>query len=229
MELATPGAFRRDPEGVWEFYRFRIAGLKDVVPNDGHRALADLESRSDRFWLITQNVDGLHQRAGSHPEKTYQIHGNVFFMRCADECRPDLLALPDHMRSVLAQKEEIAACAKTHAVTKTYWAAVGSGPNKVSADEIRIKLATPNAERIWYLADAFRYGMSLEEVHELSRVDPWFLAEIEQLYLAEIFQFTEGNELVEALDILKARPCDTVAGCAAAVTSWDIELATSSR
>jgi glucosamine--fructose-6-phosphate aminotransferase (isomerizing) len=52
-----------------------------------------------------------------------------------------LLELPDHMRSVLALKEEIAACAKTHAVTKTYWAAVGSGPNKASADEIRIKLS----------------------------------------------------------------------------------------
>lgn len=53
----------------------------------------------------------------------------------------NLLALPDHMRSVLAMKEEIAVCAKTHAVTKTYWAAVGSGPNKASADEIRIKLS----------------------------------------------------------------------------------------
>ena len=63
MELATPEAFQRDPEGVWEFYRFRIAGLEDVVPNDGHRALADLEIRSDRFWLITQNVDGLHRAA----------------------------------------------------------------------------------------------------------------------------------------------------------------------
>ena len=53
----------------------------------------------------------------------------------------DLLALPGHMRSVLALKEEIAVSAKTHAVTKTYWAAVGSGPNKASADEIRIKLS----------------------------------------------------------------------------------------
>ena len=53
----------------------------------------------------------------------------------------DLLALPDHMRNVLALKEEIAVSAKAHAVTKTYWAAVGSGPNKASADEIRIKLS----------------------------------------------------------------------------------------
>jgi glucosamine--fructose-6-phosphate aminotransferase (isomerizing) len=53
----------------------------------------------------------------------------------------NLLELPDHMRSVLALKDEIAVSAKTHAVTKTYWAAVGSGPNKASADEIRIKLS----------------------------------------------------------------------------------------
>jgi glucosamine--fructose-6-phosphate aminotransferase (isomerizing) len=53
----------------------------------------------------------------------------------------NLLEIPDHMRTVLALKEEIAASAKTHAVTKAYWAAVGSGPNKASADEIRIKLS----------------------------------------------------------------------------------------
>ena len=47
MELATPQAFGRDPEGVWEFYRFRIAGLADVQPNAGHRALVDLERESD--------------------------------------------------------------------------------------------------------------------------------------------------------------------------------------
>lgn len=80
MELATPEAFRRDPEGVWEFYRFRIAGLADVLPNDGHRALADLESRSDRFWLITQNVDGLHRAAGS--QNVIELHGTLDSARC---------------------------------------------------------------------------------------------------------------------------------------------------
>jgi NAD-dependent deacetylase len=80
MELATPEAFRRDPEGVWEFYRFRIAGLENVLPNDGHRALADLESRSDRFWLITQNVDGLHRAAGS--QNVIELHGTLDSARC---------------------------------------------------------------------------------------------------------------------------------------------------
>lgn len=80
MDLATPGAFDRDPEGVWEFYRFRIAGLAGIAPNDGHRALAELERRCDRFWLITQNVDGLHRAAGS--QKVTELHGSLEQVRC---------------------------------------------------------------------------------------------------------------------------------------------------
>jgi len=80
LELATPEAFRHDPEGVWEFYRFRIAGLEDVRPNDGHRALAELEGRCDRFWLITQNVDGLHRAAGSR--NVIELHGTLASARC---------------------------------------------------------------------------------------------------------------------------------------------------
>ena len=80
MELATPEAFRHDPEGVWEFYRFRIAGLEGVRPNAGHRALAELEELCDRFWLITQNVDGLHRAAGSR--NVIELHGTLASARC---------------------------------------------------------------------------------------------------------------------------------------------------
>ncbi|MBT8479261.1 MAG: NAD-dependent deacylase [Gemmatimonadetes bacterium] len=80
MDLATPQAFRRDPEGVWEFYRFRIAGLAEVVPNAGHRALADLEDLFERFWLITQNVDGLHRAAGSR--NVIELHGSLQEAHC---------------------------------------------------------------------------------------------------------------------------------------------------
>jgi NAD-dependent deacetylase len=80
MDLATPGAFESDPGGVWEFYRFRIAGLQEVEPNDGHRALADLEVRCKRFWLITQNVDGLHRAAGSR--NVVELHGTLQEARC---------------------------------------------------------------------------------------------------------------------------------------------------
>lgn len=80
MELATPQAFARDPVDVWEFYRYRIAGLRTVEPNEGHRALARLEERCERFWLITQNVDGLHRAAGSRA--VVELHGTLAEARC---------------------------------------------------------------------------------------------------------------------------------------------------
>lgn len=79
-ELATPGAFERDPEEVWAFYRWRLELLAGVEPNPGHRALAELERRCDGFWLITQNVDGLHRKAGS--VNVIEIHGTLAESRC---------------------------------------------------------------------------------------------------------------------------------------------------
>src|SRR5271165_1766899 len=63
--LATPQAFRRDPETVWEWYLWRRELIAKAEPNAGHRALVTLEERTPNFTLITQNVDGLHDRAGS--------------------------------------------------------------------------------------------------------------------------------------------------------------------
>jgi len=80
MDLATPQAFARDPEGVWDFYRFRIEGLKRAQPNEGHRALARLEERCERFWLMTQNVDGLHRAAGNR--NVIELHGSLGRSRC---------------------------------------------------------------------------------------------------------------------------------------------------
>ncbi len=96
QEMATWRMFERRPEEVWQWYLYRAAICRQAAPNAGHLALAEMEQQlEERFLLITQNVDGLHLRAGSRPERTYQIHGNVFFMRCAAECRPDLLPLPE--------------------------------------------------------------------------------------------------------------------------------------
>src|ERR1022692_2704966 len=64
-ELATPQAFHRDPATVWEWYRWRRELISAAEPNAGHRALVKLEERVANFALITQNVDGLHDRAGS--------------------------------------------------------------------------------------------------------------------------------------------------------------------
>ncbi len=79
-DLATPRAFAADPEDVWAFYLWRRQLLADKVPNAGHTALADIERSVDHFTLVTQNVDGLHRRAGS--ERMIEIHGNLLLDRC---------------------------------------------------------------------------------------------------------------------------------------------------
>ncbi len=79
-ELATPEAFQRDPALVWRWYRWRRELVAGVEPNAGHNALVTLASLVPQMTLITQNVDGLHQRAGS--EGIIEFHGNLFEDRC---------------------------------------------------------------------------------------------------------------------------------------------------
>jgi NAD-dependent deacetylase len=96
MELATAAAFERMPDDVWGWYLYRRAVCRAASPNSAHLALVELERRlGDRFLLVTQNVDGLHLRAGNSAHRTYQIHGNVDFMRCTRECSLELVPIPD--------------------------------------------------------------------------------------------------------------------------------------
>lgn len=83
-ELATPEAFARNPRLVWEWYNWRRELIATKIPNAAHHALVELEQRVERFWLITQNVDGLHPAAGSR--KLSEIHGNIWKVRCT-QCR----------------------------------------------------------------------------------------------------------------------------------------------
>ncbi|HEU4322501.1 MAG TPA: NAD-dependent deacylase [Roseiflexaceae bacterium] len=82
-ELATPDAFRRNPKLVWEWYAWRTELVSGAQPNPGHYALAEIERRVPRFTLITQNVDGLHQRAGS--VGVIELHGRLGRLKCFDE------------------------------------------------------------------------------------------------------------------------------------------------
>ncbi len=75
QDLATPQAFQRDPKLVWEWYAWRRELVGRAAPNPGHTALAELERRVPTFTLITQNVDGLHRRAGS--QNVIELHGNI--------------------------------------------------------------------------------------------------------------------------------------------------------
>ncbi len=79
-ELANFDAFMRNPELVWEWYLHRQKIIMEIEPNPGHYELADLEKMCQQFYLITQNVDGLHVRAGS--SKPIELHGNIMRNRC---------------------------------------------------------------------------------------------------------------------------------------------------
>jgi NAD-dependent deacetylase len=82
-DLATPEAFERDPKLVWEWYDWRRGLIAKVEPNAGHKTLALWERVFSEFTLITQNIDGLHAKAGSH--KVIELHGNIWKTRCTAE------------------------------------------------------------------------------------------------------------------------------------------------
>ena len=79
-DLATPEAFHRDPKFVWTWYEERRRAIAKAKPNAGHRALAALEKQKPSFTLITQNVDGLHDLAGS--KNIIKLHGDIWTVRC---------------------------------------------------------------------------------------------------------------------------------------------------
>ncbi len=85
-DLATPEAFRRNPRLVWEWYEWRRTLVAAARPNPGHLALAEMARRVPGFSLLTQNVDGLHQRAGSRD--VVELHGNITRSRCFDRDHP---------------------------------------------------------------------------------------------------------------------------------------------
>lgn len=102
-EVATPEGFLADPHKVWRFYEGRRQNLTQVAPNPGHRVIAAWQDRFEEFTLITQNVDGLHQAAGSR--SVLELHGSIWWVRCwqcgrerEDRVVP-LPALPPHCRA----------------------------------------------------------------------------------------------------------------------------------
>jgi NAD-dependent deacetylase len=91
-EMATPQAFRRDPLKVWAWYRHRRSVLATVEPHEGHRVLARWERHFGRMAVITQNVDGLHHRAGS--KSVIELHGRLDVARCT-RCTYSVQSLDD--------------------------------------------------------------------------------------------------------------------------------------
>ncbi len=99
-DLATPEAFARDPRLIWEWYDMRRCLIAKAEPNAGHRALVALEASKPNFTLITQNVDGLHDWAGSR--RILKLHGDIWRLQCSNcgrnwpDHRTPLPKLPPH-------------------------------------------------------------------------------------------------------------------------------------
>ena len=96
-ELANMRAFMQNTELVWEWYEHRRHVVESVEPNAGHYALVEMEKYFDRLDIITQNVDGLHSRAGS--TNVHELHGSLRVHRCLDcgrpyDLKPDIAGVP---------------------------------------------------------------------------------------------------------------------------------------
>lgn len=97
-ELATPQAFARNPALVWEWYAWRRERIAACAPNAAHAVIAEWSRRIARFALITQNVDGLHERAGT--EHVIRFHGSLWDLQCWERCgiepwRDERVPLPE--------------------------------------------------------------------------------------------------------------------------------------
>ena len=122
-ELATRAAFARMPDEIWGWYLYRRSVCRAASPNAGHLALAELErglverNEGERFLLVTQNVDGLHLRAGNTLARTFQIHGNLDFMRSIHDDDTRCYPLPKSLgerwergRAIGAEQRELLVC-----------------------------------------------------------------------------------------------------------------------
>ncbi len=104
-DVCTPEAWDRNAELVWQFYSARRENAEKAQPNQAHVALAELEEQlGDRYFLCTQNVDDLHERAGS--QRMVHMHGELFVSRCSEECGAEPVA----DRTVYADLKSVTRC-----------------------------------------------------------------------------------------------------------------------
>ena len=95
QEIGTKRFFNLASDEVQKFYLYRKSVTEFAEPNQSHFLLQKIESvLGDQFALISQNVDGLHKKAGSSEKRTYLIHGDHDYMRCGDDCSPELYPFP---------------------------------------------------------------------------------------------------------------------------------------
>ena len=94
-EIGTKAMFDTNANAVWEWFLYRISLVQAASPNAGHLALVGIEKElGDRFALISQNVDGLHFKAGNSEDQLFLIHGDLRYMRCSEKCSKELFPIP---------------------------------------------------------------------------------------------------------------------------------------
>ena len=126
-ELASPQGFERDPGLVWRWYMWRLQLLESASPNPGHIALAELSRAFVKFDLVTQNVDDLHEQAGS--VSVVHLHGSLFRFRCR------LCAHPHRLREAERRAAEPPACAACGELVRpdVVWFGEGLPPDSLRA------------------------------------------------------------------------------------------------
>jgi NAD-dependent deacetylase len=166
-EMATNEMFTMQPAELWKWYLMRFGICIKAQPNAGHFALAELEKKlGNRFQLITQNIDGLHTKAGSDEKKMFQIHGNINWMRCHAECTDDLYKLPFEKINLEKIKEikeselfEILKCPRCEGITRPHvlwfdemyneqWYRFESSTERVQKTDLLIVVGTMGATNL---------------------------------------------------------------------------------
>ncbi|MGA1598629.1 MAG: SIR2 family NAD-dependent protein deacylase [bacterium] len=100
-ELATWAFFQDHPVDSWDWYRHRFSACRDVTPNPGHLAFVQAEQKlGTRFFLVTQNVDDLHRRAGNSEAQTAEVHGSIRWMRCMNAAPEAFGGCPDELAEI---------------------------------------------------------------------------------------------------------------------------------
>lgn len=148
-DLATPEAFDRDPEKIWRWYRWRYGIYKTCAPNPGHEAIAAMEDRYGSFLLATQNVDGLHRRAGS--TRLVELHGTIDRMRCT-RCHRVVSSLKalDDQDGPMPTCEDCQALMRPHILWfgESYWPGVLENA-LVAAEEADVALVAGTSAQVW--------------------------------------------------------------------------------
>jgi NAD-dependent deacetylase len=184
LEYGSLGAFRADPEKIWRFYAPRFSMLTDAEPNAGHRALAAFESRGLLEGLVTQNIDLLHERAGS--QNVIEVHGSIRTSTCPGcGARYPLARVLDLLR----EGDGVPACPACGTVLK---------PDVIFFDEL---LPEEPILRAHELAERARLLLVVG-----SSLEVWPIAELPQVTLragGEIAIVNEGPTSIDARATLK--------------------------